>query len=264
MTPGRLWRDVDPAQFNDGVLYLPAKVEIQPREHDWALPNMAEIFARVDEDRPHGGDETYGRLLCLRCMAINARAGKTPAPVWMYLRRHKGLLLFYHIGSRHVHPKHTPESDEHKALVQREVRTCERVGAEVETEVWTAKGRRRADFIAAGPEVTLAGEVQLTKVPRQSIAQRQRNLTRDGKRALWTTDSTQPGFLDGVPRLVIPALTGWQQVVRDPPPGGTRRYREGRSSGAPSHRSPPTRSTQLRRRRRTRSACPQSHVRYSI
>jgi hypothetical protein len=109
-----------------------------------------------------------------------------------------------------------PESDEHKALVQREVRTCELVGASVDTEVRTAKGRRRADFIAVGPEVTLAGEIQLSSEPPRRIGQRQRDLTRDGKRALWTTDNVRPQFLSGVPRLVIPALSGWQQALRDP------------------------------------------------
>jgi hypothetical protein len=109
-----------------------------------------------------------------------------------------------------------PESDEHKALVEREVRTCARLGASVETEVRTARGRRRADFIAVGAAVTLAGEIQLTNVSRRSIGQRQRDLTRDGNRALWTTDSRKPAFLDGVPRLVIPALSGWQQARNDP------------------------------------------------
>jgi hypothetical protein len=33
---------------------------------------------------------------------------------------------------------------------------------------------------------------------------------------LWTTDSTRPGFLNGVLRLVISALRGWQQALRDP------------------------------------------------
>jgi hypothetical protein len=134
----------------------------------------------------------------------------------MYLQQRNGLLLFCHFNGGHVHQEHLPESAEHKALIEREVRTCERVGASVKTEVRTARWRRRADFIAVGTTVTLAGEIQLTSVTRRSVGQRQRDLARAGNRVLWTTDSTRPDFLDGVPRLVIPALSGWQQALRDP------------------------------------------------
>ncbi|MGH7511124.1 MAG: hypothetical protein ACREMZ_16920, partial [Gemmatimonadales bacterium] len=216
MSFGHLWRTVDPTLYKDGVLYLPQMVEIQPKEPDWSLPNMAEVFDRVYDDRPHGGDEATGKILCLRCMATNARAGRPPAPVWMYLRLRDGLRLFCHLGRGHVHQEHMPESEEHKALVEREVRTCERVGASVETEVRTARGSRRADFIAVGDSVTLAGEIQRTSETRQKVGSRHRDLTRDGSRALWTTDSRRPEFLDGVPRLVIPALRGWQQALRAP------------------------------------------------
>jgi hypothetical protein len=58
---------------------------------------------------------------------------------------------------------------------------AERVGAFVETEVRVANGRRRADFVAVGPEVTLAGEVQRSFETPQRISGRQRDLTRDGR-----------------------------------------------------------------------------------
>jgi hypothetical protein len=212
----QLWRSIDPTRFNDGVLYLPAMVEIQPKEPDWGVADFADLHRRVDDDRPHGGDEDSGKLLCLKCMAIKVRNREPASPVWMYFAQRQGRRLFCHMGTHHVHPEHEPESDEHKALVEREVRSCERVGASVDTEVRTANGRRRADFIAVGPTVTLAGEVQRSTESPRRIAQRQRDLTRDGKRALWTTDSRRPEFLAGVPRLVIPNLTSWQQALRDP------------------------------------------------
>ncbi|MET7424223.1 hypothetical protein [Dactylosporangium sp. NPDC005555] len=210
------WRTIDATQFSDGVLYLSAMVEIQPRMPDWGLPNMPDIMGRLDEDRPHGGDEASGKLLCLRCMAIRARRGEAPAPIWMYFQRRGALRLFCHIGSNQVHAEHMPESAEHKALVEREVQTCVRVGASVDTEVRAANGRRRADFVAVGPDVVLAGEIQRSTEPARRIGQRQRDLSRDGKRVLWTTDNVEPGFLKNVPRLVIPNLTGWQQALRDP------------------------------------------------
>jgi hypothetical protein len=149
-------------------------------------------------------------------MAKKARNGEPLSPVWMYFQERQGRRLFCHMGTHDVHPEHEPESDEHKALVEREVRTCERVGASVETEVLTANGRRRADFVAIGPEVTLAGGIQRSPESARRVAQRQRDLTWDGKRALWTTDSLRPEFLKGVPRLVIPNLSGWQQALHDP------------------------------------------------
>lgn len=216
MNPGQTWRAIDPTTFSDGVLYLPAMVEIQPKEADWGVADASALHRRIESDRPHGGDESSGKLLCLKCMAVNARNGGPLSPVWMYFQERQGRRLFCHIGTHHVHPEHEPVSDEHKALVEREVRACELVGASVNTEVRTASGRRRADFIAVGPEITVAGEVQRTAEPVRHIAQRQRDLTQDGKRALWTTDSLHPEFLEGVPRLVIPNLTSWQQALDDP------------------------------------------------
>ncbi len=216
MNSGHSWRGIDPTQFSDGVLYLPDMVEIQPRKPDWGLHNMAHVLARITKNRPHGRDEADGKLLCLRCMTNHVRSGKELVPIWMHFKQRNGLRLFCHAEGGHVHAEHMPESDKHKALAEREMRTCERVGATVEAEVCTARGRRRADFIAVGSTVTLAGEIQLTRISRQSVGQRQRDLARAGNRALWTTDSIRPEFLDGVPRLVIPALTGWQQALRAP------------------------------------------------
>lgn len=214
MRPGYLWRSVDPTVFSDGVLFLPEMVEIQPRESDWGVPDKAGLRARVDGCRPHGTDESKGKLLCLLCMARNAHAGKASAPVWMYMRqRPDGKDSFCHADKHEPHPEHEPESPEHKALVDREVGTCQLVGASVNTEVWAANGRRRADFIAVGPEVTLAGEVQLSPKSPAQIGRRQRDLASDGKRVVWTTHNVGAEFLAGVPRLVVPALSrGWKQV----------------------------------------------------
>lgn len=65
-----IWEQLDPLALNDGVFYVPAMVELQPRLALWGHPDLRE---RLANDRPHGaGGE---KLLCLLCMRHQAQRG---------------------------------------------------------------------------------------------------------------------------------------------------------------------------------------------
>lgn len=49
-----VWQQLDPVTYNDGVFYVPAKVELQPRLPDWGHPDEPDLRDRLVNDRPHG------------------------------------------------------------------------------------------------------------------------------------------------------------------------------------------------------------------
>ncbi|WP_431881841.1 competence protein CoiA family protein [Micromonospora chalcea] len=204
---GRGWESIDPVRHHDGVYYLPAGLELQPREAHWGHPGERGLRQRVIDDRPQG---IRGRkLLCLLCMRINAEAGRAPRPIWMTFVQSPYGPLFRHEGGRAPHAEHEPESDIHKALKERKARTWEAAGAtEVSVESWRPRAGRRPDVLAVGRRITVAGEVQHSPASPRAIQSRQKSLVKAGDRVVWTTDrdADSVGFLHLVPHLVVPAL----------------------------------------------------------
>ncbi|GAB1690148.1 hypothetical protein [Krasilnikovia sp. M28-CT-15] len=125
---GFTW-DIDPYDFTDGVYYVPAGMELQPREPGWGHPDQPDLRERVSDDRPHGIGG--GKLLCLLCMRLHADRGLPPTPVWMTFVDGRYGPVFRHENGRSPRAEHTPESDIHKALKEREAGTWTAAGAQV-------------------------------------------------------------------------------------------------------------------------------------
>lgn len=198
--------DINPADYADGVYYLPAKLELQPRQPAWGHPAQHGLRDRVANDRPHG---VGGRkLLCLLCMRAKATRGLPPQPVWMTFVDSPHGPVFRHEDGRSPHAEHTPESDIHKAFKAREADTWTQSGAEVTIEAWRPRAKRRPDVLAVGTRLTVAGEIQHTTVHPSVVGRRHKALTAAGDRVVWTTDrsSAEVAFLRRVPHLVVPAL----------------------------------------------------------
>ncbi|MGC4750170.1 hypothetical protein ACLQ28_31565 [Micromonospora sp. DT201] len=156
-----VWEQVDPLTFNDGVFYVSAMIELQPRLPLWGHPHQPDLHEQLANDRPHG---TSGeKLLCLLCMRHQAQRGLPRAPVWLTFVEGQHGPMFRHENGRSPHAEHQLETDTHKALKERKARTWESVGGTVEVEVWRPRARRRPDVLAIGPVLTVAGEVQPSK-----------------------------------------------------------------------------------------------------
>lgn len=201
-----VWEQVDPLAFNDGVFYVPAMVELQPRLALWGHPDQPGLRERLANDRPHG--TSGAKLLCLLCMRHQAQRGLPRAPIWLTFVEGQHGPMFRHENGRSPHAEHQPETDTHKALKERKARTWESVGGTVEVEVWRPRARRRPDVLAIGPVLTVAGEVQHSKETPRTIRARQRALHKAGDRVVWTTDrgADDIAFLHPVPHLSVPAL----------------------------------------------------------
>jgi hypothetical protein len=210
------WENIDPTDFNNGVYYLPDRIELQPREPHWGHPTRPGMRERVVADRPHG---INGRkLLCLLCMRIQAENNLERKPVWLTFVNNPRKPFFRHEGNQSPHAEHIPESDTHKALKERKARTLDDAGAlSVDVEVWRPRARRRPDIVAVGPTLTLAGEVQHSKASTQIIRNRQKALTKAGDRVVWTTDhdADDIGFLHSVPHLAIQDLNDFRLYLRE-------------------------------------------------
>ncbi|SCF18790.1 hypothetical protein GA0070563_10635 [Micromonospora carbonacea] len=201
-----VWEQLDPLAFNDGVFYVSAGIELQPRLNLWGHPEQPDLRERLANDRPHGiGGK---KLLCLLCMRHRIQNNLPRIPVWLTFVEGRHGPMFRHEDGRSPHPEHEPETDTHKALKERKARTWESVGGTVEVEVWRPRARRRPDVLAIGPDLTVAGEIQHSKATPRSIQARQRALRKAGDRVVWTTDrgAGDIAFLHAVPHLSIPAL----------------------------------------------------------
>ncbi|MGC4886643.1 hypothetical protein [Micromonospora sp. DT227] len=210
-----IWEQLDPLTFNDGVFYVPAGVELQPRLAFWGHPTRPGLRERLANDRPHGiGGK---KLLCLLCMRHRAQNGLPRIPVWLTFVEGPHRPTFRHEDGRSPHPEHEPETDTHKALKERKARTWEAVGGDVKVEVWRPRARRRPDVLAIGPNLTVAGEVQHSKADARSIQARQRALRKAGDRVVWTTDrgAGDIAFLHAVPHLSVPALADHRMYLSE-------------------------------------------------
>jgi hypothetical protein len=210
--------DIDPETYADGVLYVPERIELQPRQHHWghsARPELRELIAR---DRPHG---VSGRkLLCLLCMRLRAARGLPPVPVWMTFVESPTGPVFRHENGQQPHQEHMPESDTHKALKEREASAWEQAGAQVRMEEWRPRAKRRPDVLAVRAGLTVAGEVQHTTITPGMVGRRQKALSAAGDRVVWTTDrdATDVAFLRRVPHLAVPALDDHKMYQRSRTP----------------------------------------------
>lgn len=212
------WEDLNPLEFNDGVYYVPARIELQPRYPDWGHPDEPGLRDRVANDRPHG--IRGQKLLCLLCMRIRAERGLPHEPVWLTFVEGRHGPMFRHEDGRSPHAEHQPESDIHKAIKERKARTFETAGAtSVEVEVWRPRARRRPDVLAVGPELTVAGEVQHSKERPRVIQARQKSLAKAGDRVVWTTDRSGADidFMRFVPHLSVPALDDYRLYLGNAP-----------------------------------------------
>lgn len=68
-----VWEQLDPFAMNDGVYYVPAGVELQPRLPDWGQPDQPGLRERLANDRPHG--VRGQKLVCLSACATEPRTG---------------------------------------------------------------------------------------------------------------------------------------------------------------------------------------------
>ncbi|MEV4816186.1 MULTISPECIES: competence protein CoiA family protein [Micromonospora] len=212
----QVWEQLDPRAFNDGVYYVPAKAELQPRLPDWGHPDQPGLRDRLNNDRPQG--ISGQKLLCLLCMRHRTQKGLPREPVWMTFVEGRYGPMFRHEDGRSPHPEHQPETDTHKALKERKARTWQSVGGEVDVEVWRPRARRRPDVVARGPVLTVAGEVQHSKVAPGNIRARQKALHKAGDRVVWTTDrdADNIAFLHPVPHLSVPALSDHRLYLTEP------------------------------------------------
>ncbi|MGQ5263312.1 competence protein CoiA family protein [Micromonospora sp. ZYX-F-536] len=211
-----VWEQLDPLAYNDGVFYVPAMVELQPRLPAWGHPDEPDLRDRLVSDRPHGIGGA--KLLCLLCMRHQAQRGLPQAPVWLTFVEGRHGPMFRHEDGRSPHPEHQPETDTHKALKERKARTWASVGGTVEIEVWRPRARRRPDVVAVGPVLTVAGEIQHSKETPRTIRARQRALHKAGDRVVWTTDrgADDITFLHPVPHLSVPALSDHRLYLTEP------------------------------------------------
>lgn len=210
--------DIDPGAYADGVLYVPEWIELQPRQHFWGHPARPELRELIAKDRPHG---VGGRkLLCLLCMRLRAARGLPPAPVWMTFVESPSGPVFRHEDGQQPHQEHTPESDTHKALKEREASAWEQAGAQVRVEQWRPRAKRRPDVLAVRAGLTVAGEVQHTTIPPEVVGRRQKALAAEGDRVVWTTDrdAADVAFLRRVPHLSVPALDDHRMYQRSRTP----------------------------------------------
>lgn len=216
--PNSTW-DIDPYGFFDGVFYVPAGIELQPRLPAWGHPARPGLRERVANDRPHG--ISGQKLLCLLCMRLRADQGLPPAPVWMTFVDGPHSPVFRHEDGRSPHAEHTPESDIHKALKDREAATWTEAGAtDVKVEAWRPRAKRRPDVLAVGAGLTVAGEIQHTTLTPTAVGRRQNALAAAGDRVVWTTDrdSADVAFLRQVPHLAVPALDDYRMYRHDRTP----------------------------------------------
>lgn len=210
-----VWEAIDHRDFADGVLYVPAMIEVKPKLRLWGHPDQPRLRERIHEDRPHGIKGQ--KLLCLLCMRVRAERQLPTQPVWMTFVEGQHGPMFRHEDGRSPHAEHQPETDAHKALKEREARTFQAAGAtRVDIEVWRPRARRRPDVVATGPDLTVAGEIQHSSESPRIIQSRQRALRRAGDRVLWTTDRNAGdiGFLHAVPHLAVPALDDHRSYLR--------------------------------------------------
>ncbi|SCL12805.1 competence protein CoiA family protein [Micromonospora inyonensis] len=214
----QIWELIDPRDFADGVFYVPAMLELQPRLPHWGHPDQPGLRDRLaTADRPHG--VRGKKLLCLLCMRIQAERNLPPEPVWLTFVEGRYGPMFRHEGGRSPHPEHQPETDIHKALKERKARTFDAAGAiDVNVEVWRPKARRRPDVLAVGPELTVAGEVQHSAARAREIQSRQKALRKAGDRVVWTTDlpAADIGFMHLVPHLALPTVGDHRYYLREP------------------------------------------------
>ncbi|MGC4807488.1 hypothetical protein [Micromonospora sp. DT233] len=211
-----VWQQLDPLAYNDGVFYVSAMIELQPRQPAWGHPDEPDLRDRLVKDRPHGiGGK---KLLCLLCMRYQAQQRLPRAPVWLTFVEGRYGPIFRHEDGRSPHPEHQPETDTHKALKERKARTWESSGGTVEVEVWRPRARRRPDVLAVGPALTVAGEIQHSKETPRTIQARQRALHKTGDRVVWTTDrgADDITFLHPVPHLSVPALGDYRLYLAAP------------------------------------------------
>ncbi|GIF08891.1 competence protein CoiA family protein [Actinoplanes siamensis] len=216
--PNSAW-DIDPYTFSGGVYYVPAGIELQPRLPGWGHPGLSGLRERVASDRPHG--VSGQKLLCLLCMRLRADEGLPPAPVWMTFVDGPHAPVFRHEDGRSPHAEHTPESDIHKALKDREAATWTAAGAtDVRVEAWRPRAKRRPDVLAVGARLTVAGEIQHTTLTPSAVNRRQNALAATGDRVVWTTDrdSADVAFLRQVPHLAVPALDDYRLYRQDRTP----------------------------------------------
>jgi hypothetical protein len=209
------WETINPNDFNDGIYYLPAGLELQPRQPDWGHPDQPDLRDRIANDRPHGIGGA--KLLCLLCMRLRTRGDAPRQPEWMTLVESQHGPVFRHESGRSPHAEHTPETDAHKALKERKANTWEASGASsVEVEEWRPRARRRPDVLAVGPNLIVAGEVQHSKERPRIIQARQRSLAKTGDRVVWTTDHNADdiAFLHAVPHLAIRDLNDHRLYLR--------------------------------------------------
>jgi hypothetical protein len=213
----RIWERIDPRQHADGVYYVPAALELQPRLPHWGHPARPGLRELVDGDRPHGiGGE---KLLCLLCMRIRAERNRPVEPVWLTFISNHARPHFRHEDGRSPHIEHQPETDIHKAIKEREARTFEAAGAtSVEVEMWRPRARRRPDVTAVGPALTVAAEAQHSAAPARTIQSRQRALRAAGDRVVWTTDlpAADIGFMHLVPHLAVPSVKDYRFYLHEP------------------------------------------------
>lgn len=212
----RLWELIDPSDYDDGILYLPEMLEVQPRMPQWGHPGAPGLRERIANDRPQG--LSGQKLLCLLCMRINADAGREPEPIWLTFVESRWGPYFRHENGRSPHTEHQPETDIHKALKERKARTWGQAGAtEVRVESWRPRAGRRPDVLAIGPRLTVAGEVQHSTARPRVIQARQKALAKAGDRVVWTTDinAADIRFLHVVPHLVVPALGDHRRYLSD-------------------------------------------------
>ncbi|WP_430786925.1 competence protein CoiA family protein [Actinoplanes sp. G11-F43] len=218
IAPTSAW-DIDPYAFSDGVYYVPAGIELQPRLPGWGHPARPGLRERVAGDRPHG--ISGQKLLCLLCMRLRADEGLPPQPVWMTFVDGPHAPVFRHEDGRSPHVEHTVESDIHKALKDREAATWTAAGAtDVTVETWRPRAKRRPDVLAVGARLTVAGEIQHTPLTPAAVNRRQNALASAGDRVVWTTDndSADVAFLRQVPHLVVPALEDYRLYRQDRTP----------------------------------------------
>ncbi|WP_097328862.1 competence protein CoiA family protein [Paractinoplanes atraurantiacus] len=201
------------------MYYVPAGIELQPRLPGFGHPELPGLRERVANDRPHG--ISGQKLLCLLCMRLRADQGLPPAPVWMTFVEGPHHPVFRHEDGRSPHAEHTPESNIHKALKDREAATWTAAGAtEVKVEAWRPRAKRRPDVLAVGARLTVAGEIQHTTLTPTAVNRRQNALAAAGDRVVWTTDrdSADVAFLRQVPHLAVPALDDYRLYRHDRTP----------------------------------------------
>lgn len=183
-----------------GVHYVPLGIELNLSLPDLGHPDIPDLREQVLAEPAQ-----VGIFQCVHYARGDVCNSSTST--WMYLKgRDTGDLSAAHYPRSADPADGTPESDLHKALKERAVRTAEREGFATETEqdLTTPTGTYRPDVLIRADDHTIACEAQVSYATDANIDRRTARARSIGIAPLWTTHDPNAGWIGRAP---------WQYII---------------------------------------------------